>query len=170
MHATVKRLAPFAVILLALVPATASAKVSTNALPGTWATVNSCDQDANTMGVRARMPGKKGERLYMHFEAQWYSLEQDRFVPTGASSKWRRAGTGPGAFQAGWNFSFEDPPAGSEYVFRGVVRFEWKVRKQRKWKVIRRAAKFTTAGHKNAQSSQPAGFSQTFCVLKSPAA
>jgi hypothetical protein len=165
MHPYVKRFALLTGVLVALCPAAASAA----APKGTWATVNACDQEQNTMGVRARMPGKKGERLYMHFDAQWYSVEQSKFVPTGASSPWRRVGTGPSAFQAGWTFTFAEPPAGSEFVFRGVVRFQWKALKKGRWRVVRRASKFTTAGHKNVQSAQPAGFSETFCVLKPPA-
>ena len=70
--------------------------------------------------------------------------------------------------QAGWTFGFAEPPAGNEYVFRGVVRFQWKARKKGRWRVVRRAAKFTTAGHENVQSAQPAGFSETFCILKRP--
>jgi hypothetical protein len=68
--------------------------------------------------------------------------------------------------QAGWTFSFAEPPAGTEYVLRGVVRFRWKALKKGRWRIVRRAAKFTTAGHETVQMSQPEGYSETFCVLK----
>jgi hypothetical protein len=140
------------------------------ALPaGTWATVNACDQEQNAVGIRGRMPGAKRQRMYMHFEAQWWSAEQERFLPTGASSPWIRVGSGKVGRQAGFNFTIGEPPAGKEYVLRGFVRFQWRARKKGRWRVVRRASTFTTGGHKGVQLSQPEGYSDTFCVLK-PAA
>ena len=166
MNLQVKRFALLIGLLAALSPVTAQAAVP----KGTWATVNACDQAANTMGVRARIAGRKGERFYMHFEAQYFSLEKNRFVPTGASSPWRRVGSGP------------IPRAGrlDVLVRRATRRHRVRVPRGRalpvegaegraRWRVVRSASKFTTAGHASVQAAQPAGFSETFCVLKPPA-
>ncbi len=149
-------------IALAAFPAASGA-----ALPsGTWATVNNCDQPANAIGIRGRMPGRAKQRMYMHFEAQWWSNAEEKFKPTGASSPWIKVGSGKVGRQAGWRFTFNDPEPGTEFVLRGYVKYIWKARKKGKWRVVRRAQTFTTAGHKGVQNSIPAGLTDTFCVLK----
>ena len=158
-----RRLLP---LLILLVPATAHAGTIDKSRH-LWATVNICDteQSPDTIGVRASMPGsaKKGERMFMRFRVQFLSPADHRwhnfmaegtdsgFVPVGAATYKAR--------QSGWTFPFSLQP-GQTYELRGVVSFEWR----RGDRVVRRAAKRTTKGHKTALS-EPKGYSAGTCVI-----
>jgi hypothetical protein len=133
-----------------------------------WATVNICDSSTSPqrLGIRASMPGsgRRRERLYMRFRAQWFSTVQDRwmtfqaaamnpdFVNVG-SSRFR-------ARQSGWTFEFRLDP-GQRFRLRGVVTFEWR----RGTRVVRREIRRTRSGHRTAVA-EPRGFSAATCMLQ----
>jgi hypothetical protein len=152
--------------LLGAAPAHASAK------PSLWATVNVCDvsKSPNRMGVRARMPGDgTRERMYMRFTAQYRSGKTWKQVAGKGVSRWFYAGSALFSEQElGFTFSFDAPKAGTSYVMRGRVDFQWKARHHRGsrivWVVQRSAYKFTSAGHPTKQA-EPPNFSAPSCRL-----
>lgn len=134
--------------------------------PESWATVNRCDQAANAIGVRAGVAARPGERTFVRFEAQWYRIATRRFAPTGASSRWVRVGGGTGLAQAGFSFTFGEPPLGTQFVLRGKVDIQWRVpRKGGGWRITRRASRVTRAGMRGVGGAIPAGKSDALCVL-----
>ena len=156
------------ILLSLLVPATAlAAKERTiDKSRHLWATVNICDtkRHPDTLGVRASMPGsgRKRERMYMRFRAQYFSTADDRWhnfrSGKGTDSGWIDVGSARfKARQSGWSFPFrlED---GQRYRLRGKVHFEWR----RGQRVVRSAVKRTTGGHGTAVSD-PEGFSAATC-------
>jgi len=160
-----RRLLPLAVLLALVGPGSASA-----ASKGLWATVNVCDPPSarNVIGIRSSMPGNgngTGQRMFMHFSAEWYSPDKKRWLPTGSSSPWVRAGTARYvSMQAGYSFQFADPPPGTHFTMRGVVRYEWRARTSRR--VLKRAKRVTKARHKGVLGSVPAGKSDATCVIE----
>ena len=156
-------------ILMALIAcgSPAGASASSHDL---WATVNVCDTPSarNVVGIRASMPGNgTGERMYMRFEAQWYSPKRRRFVPTGSSSRW--ISVGPARYQtsqAGFSFQFADPPAGTAFVMRGKVSYEWRARRGKRWVIVRRATRMTKAGMRGVKGGDPDGRSDARCVMR----
>jgi hypothetical protein len=159
----------FRLILLALLvalPATAhAATIDKSKL--LWATVNICNspQSPQTFGMRASMPGsgKKGERMWMKFKAQYKSAADGKwhnFSSEGADSGFQPVGDAKyKARQGGWSMQFEPQP-GESYTLRGVVNFEWR----KGTKVVRKAVKQTTTGHKTSVA-EPARYSAATCVL-----
>lgn len=153
--------------LVATVPATAGA-ATIDKSPRLWATVNICDseQSPDTLGIRASMPGsgKQGERMWMKFKVQYKAASDGKwhnfvaegtdsdFVPVGAAKYKQR--------QSGWSFPFTLEP-GQQYELRGVVNFEWR----KGTKVVRRAVKATTAGHRTSVA-EPSRYSAATCVLR----
>lgn len=133
-----------------------------------WATVNICDTKASpdTLGIRASMPGsgRKGERMFMRFRAQYRSAADGlwhNFLSDGTDSGYLPVGAAKyKARQSGFSFPFSLDP-GQQVEVRGVVEFQWRKRK----KVVRRAVKRTTKGHKTSMS-EPKGYSAATCVLK----
>lgn len=158
-----RRLLPIAVLLALVVPGGASA-----ASKDLWATVNVCDAPSarNVIGIRASMPGNgTGQRMFMHFSAEWYSPTKRRWVPTGSSSRWIAVGTARYvSTQAGYSFQFADPPAGTRFMMRGVVRYQW--RSRRSGRVMRRAMRVTKAGYKGVAGGIPAGRSDAACFIE----
>jgi hypothetical protein len=154
-------------LALLLTPATAQAQ-TVNQSRHLWATVNICDTPSSpdTLGVRASMPGsaKKGERMFMRFRVQHFSTVDNlwhNFLAPGTDSGFVMVGSASyKARQSGWTFPFTLRP-GQTHEVRGVVNYEWR----RGGKVVRRAAKRTTKGHKTALS-EPKGYSAATCVLK----
>ena len=137
-----------------------------------WATVNVCDTVAfpDTMGVRASMPGTKPRRrLLMRFGAQFFDPDTSRFAPIGDRSRWLRVGKGGSeSVQSGFDFRFDAPPAGSSFVFRGVVDFRWMGRRNGRWRVVKRATRITRAGIRDVEDSDPPGYSRALCEVKGP--
>ncbi len=139
-----------------------------------WATVNRCDTPGspNTIGVRASMPGTKSpRRLYMRFRVQFYSSTRQDFVPTDSSSRWLRVGSGRArATQSGFNFRFDDPPPGEEFVLRGVVQFRYTAKRRRngktRWRVVRQYERLTRSGQRGVQASDPVGASHALCIIR----
>lgn len=139
-----------------------------------WATVNVCDTTSapDTIGVRASMPGNgTRQRMYMRFEAQYYDAALAKFLPTGSSSRWIRVGSARfTAIQSGFSFQFAPPPAGSQFVMRGRVDYEWRAKRRRhgktRWVTVLRRKRFTRAGMTGVQGGDPPGYSQAFCVIR----
>jgi hypothetical protein len=164
-------LLPLLAAALLVAPAPAQAKPVKNL----WATVNRCDTPAapNTLGVRASMPGMKGRtRLYMHFRVQFWSAIRQSFVDSDASSRWLRVGDGrAAATQSGFNFTFDDPPPGEQFVLRGVVRFRYTALRKRRdgtkrWRVVKRYKRATRSGQRGVQAADPAGASFSMCIVR----
>jgi hypothetical protein len=165
----------FSLLVLAFLalPAPASAARVKNL----WATVNRCDTPAspNTIGIRASMPGTKyRSRLYMRFRVQFWSATRQTFVDTDSSSRWLRVGTGRAATtQSGFNFRFDDPPEGEQFVLRGVVEFRYTARRRgkggkgkRRWRVVKQHERLTRSGQRNVQAADPAGSSFSMCIVR----
>jgi hypothetical protein len=133
-----------------------------------WATVNICDtaESPDTIGIRASMPGsgRANERMFMRFRVQFFSEVDGKwhnFLAKGTDSGYVPVGRATfKARQSGWTFPFELGP-GQRYKLRGAVSYQWR----RGTKVVRRAAKRTTKGHRTALS-EPRGFSAATCEIK----
>ena len=153
--------------LLVLAPALL-APAQAHAEKGLWATVNACDTERApaTIGIRASMPGNgTRQRLYMRFQVERFSVEQDRFVRTDASSRWLHVGSARfRSTQKGFNFQFGDLPPGDS-VLRGRVDFQWRVRRRGRLVVVRRAKRFTRAGIRGVEAADPPGRSSALCVI-----
>lgn len=135
-----------------------------------WATVNVCDTAGapNAIGIRANMPGNgTRQRMYMRFEAQWYSLSRARFVPSGSSSRWIGVGSARRrSAQEGYSFQFDRPPLGAQFVMRGRVDYQWRARRRGRWVVVRRATRTTRGGRSGVLGGDPAGRSDSLCVIR----
>jgi hypothetical protein len=132
-----------------------------------WSTVNVCDtaKSPDQMGVRARMPGDGTRRkMYMRFTAQFHKADGSwQAVGGRGASRWLYAGSA--LFrneELGYTFSFDAPPAGTNYTIRGLVQFQWRNSKGR---VIRHSHAYTSAGHRS-RGADPAGYSAASCVIK----
>ena len=160
-----RRLLPLLAVLACVAPATANA-----ASEHLWATVNVCDTPGarNVIGIRASMPGNgTAQRMYMRFEAQWYSGKRRRFVPTGSSSRWVSAGSARyRSSQAGFSFQFDEPPAGTAFLMRGKVSYQWRARRGKRWAVVRRASRLTRAGMGGVRGGDPEGRSDARCLIR----
>jgi hypothetical protein len=172
MHPRPRVLVPLLAAPLLLAPAPVSAKPVKNL----WATVNRCDTlgSPNTVGVRANMPGtKRRSRLYMRFRIQFWSATRQSFVDTDSSSRWLRVGDGrAAATQSGFNFQFDDPPEGEQFVMRGVVQFRYtaqrkrKGKRKKKWVIVKQYERFTRSGQRRVQAGEPEGASFTMCIVR----
>jgi hypothetical protein len=138
-----------------------------------WATVNVCDtkRHPNEMGVRARMPGDgTRERMYMRFTAQFRSGKKWTVVAGKGVSHWLYAGSALFRTQEiGYTFSFDAPKAGSGYVMRGLVQFQWRKRRaRRRWVVVHRTHLYTEGGHPTS-GADPKRYSAARCRIATPA-
>ena len=163
-----RKLVPAALLLLALlVPASADAKARRATDKDLWATINVCDAPTadNVVGIRASMPGNgTRQRMYMHFTAEYFKPEENRWVATGSSSPWVSVGTARYvSLQAGYSFQFAAPPPNIKWLMRGVVRYQWRARKSRK--VLRRATRITRAGYLEVAGGIPEGRSDPDCLI-----
>jgi hypothetical protein len=130
--------------------------------------VNICDteESPDTVGIRASMPGSKHrrERMYMRFRVQYRPAPDQAwrdFTAEGTNSGFVAVGSARfKARQSGWTFPFALEPL-QEYELRGVVNFQWRRGKR----VVRKATKSTTKGHKTALS-EPKGYSAATCVIR----
>ena len=163
MKSSMRRVLPIAVLLVALlVPAGAQAATSS-----LWATVNVCDPPGarNVIGIRASMPGNgTSQAMSMHFSAEWYSASKKRWLATGSSSPWIRAGSARyRSMQRGYSFQFGDPPKGTTFLMRGVVRYQW--RSRRTWKLVKRRTRVTRGGLRGVVGGTPTGKSDARCRI-----
>jgi hypothetical protein len=168
------RLALFAAAALLALPAGAVAVPKDR----TWATINVCDTDGrhNAIGIRAGMPGSaKADRMYMRFVLQYYDVEQRRYVSLSPPSTWVDAGSARFRLaQRGFDFMrIPEPPPGARFKFRGLVRFQWRVRRKRDGRVresvVRSGRRLTRAGLKGVPNGRPPGRSDAVCVVDGPA-
>ena len=128
-----------------------------------WATVNVCDTAAHPdeIGVRASMPGPASATgLYVRFRVQYQDAANGRWRHvSGADSKWRRVGRGRGRpVESGWSFQLS---GGKPQLVRGVARFQWR----RGGHVVRRARRYTAAGHRSTRGADPPAFSAATCRI-----
>jgi hypothetical protein len=135
-----------------------------------WATVNVCDtqKSPDDMGVRARMPGDGTHRhLYMRFAAQYRAGKKWKPVKGHGRSGWLYAGSALFRNQElGYTFSFDAPKAGSGFLLRGLVQFEWRAKGS--GKVVRRTHRLTAGGHPT-KPADPPKFSAAKCRISTPA-
>jgi hypothetical protein len=141
-----------------------------------WATVNICDTVAhpNQMGVRASMPGNHTrQRMFMRFHAQFYNATTKKWadVKGNGVSAWQRLGSARvKARQAGYTFSFTQPPAGSPFVLRGVVDFQWREKRRTKSgtrrMVVVRTLHANTKGEHPADGADPPKYSSGTCEIR----
>lgn len=154
-------------VLALAVPAQADARRASHL----WSTVNVCDTEKSpdAIGIRARMPGNgTRQRMWMRFRTQFYSQKDYswRYVRSGGRSPWVEVGSALFAFkETGYEFSFDAPAAGTSFLLRGVVEFQWRTKRG---KVMRRTRKFTAGGHRT-RDADPRGFSAARCRIEGPA-
>ena len=97
-----------------------------------WATVNVCDtkNSPNALGIRTSVPGNgTRQHIFARYTAQWWSeVDQNWLTVEGSGvTPWVPVGSADmSSRQAGWTFSFVQPPEGTTYVMRGVVELEWR--------------------------------------------
>jgi hypothetical protein len=97
-----------------------------------WATVNICDtkDSPNALGIRTSVPGNgTPQRIFARYTAQWWSEADQKWLTVEGSgvTSWVLVGSADMASrQAGWTFTFVQPPEGTTYVMRGVVELEWR--------------------------------------------
>jgi hypothetical protein len=161
-----------------MIAALATAAPAQAAHPDLWATVNRCDTPASpdAMGVRASMPGNgTRQRMYMRFNASWYDRTREAWFPVKGleRSEWVYVGTARyRARQSGWTFQFAPPQAGSDFVVRGVVEYQWRKRKRRtagrgsRQVVVHAARANTRHGISNVPAGDPPGTSEGLCVIR----
>lgn len=165
-----RMLVPLLAAPFLLAPAPASARQ----VKHLWATVNRCDtaESPNTIGIRASMPGTKyRSRLYMRFRVQFWSATRQTFVDADSTTRWLRVGDGrAAATQSGFNFRFDDPPEGEQFVLRGVVQYRYTARRKRKgrkrWVIVKQYERLTRSGQRGVQAAEPAGASYDMCVVR----
>jgi hypothetical protein len=133
-----------------------------------WATVNVCDTEAhpNQLGVRARMPGNgTRQTMYMRFRVHYYSEQEGIWHNVGGAglSRWLRLGSARIRHrEAGYTFSIDPPAAGSRYIMRGVVEYQWR----RGRRVVRRARANTKGGYESTRGADPPGYSSGICEIR----
>jgi hypothetical protein len=171
----VRRALPIATALTAavLLPAAGQAKTTTTpSLENSkllWATINVCDtvKHPDTIGIRASMPGsgRKGERMYMRFQVQYFKVSANQWANGDATADSGFQSVGAAKYrrrESGWNFAITPPPAGQTYRLRGVVTFEWRKGSE----VMRRVRKRTRSGHAGTTGADPKTFSAAECIIK----
>lgn len=169
-----RRLAASLVLACALAALPASAADARRS-PNLWATVNICDTPAHPdrMGVRARMPGNgTSQQMWMRFQAHWFDEQANRWRAIGraATSRWIRLGHARvRSRETGYTFAFDPPPAGTRFVVRGVVDYQWRAKRRRgstrRWVVVRRERLNTRTRSGNVRGADPPGFSSGLCEL-----
>jgi len=140
-----------------------------------WATVNICDTAAhpNEMGVRASMPGNHTrQRMFMRFHAQFYNPSNKKWfnVKGNGVSPWQPVGSARAKVrQAGYTFSFTQPPSGSPFVLRGVVDFQWREKRRtrsgKRRMVVVRTLHANTKGEHPAAGADPPRYSSGTCEI-----
>ena len=166
-------------ILAALLTLALSAGADAATSRAVWATVNICDTEANpnAVGVRASMPGNDSRRQTMHmrFRAQ-YLRSDGTWAPIGGRSAtaFRYVGRAYRFVrrEAGHTFRLDPPAEGQMFTVRGVVDFEWRVRRRRNGQVrsvvVRRARAVTTRRSRPVREADPPGFSADRCEVRHP--
>jgi hypothetical protein len=165
-----------------------------------WATVNVCDtkDSPNALGIRTSVPGNgTHQRVFARYTAQWWSEADQQWLTVAGSgvTPWVLAGRAEMlSSQAGWTFTFVQPPEGTTYVMRGVVELEWRdtaaaakrlrrnklAHKNRRARrashrrrarraqinaVVQRRTLLTRTGMKGVQGGDPPGLSKAMCLI-----
>lgn len=166
-----------------------------------WATVNVCDtkNSPNALGIRTSVPGNgTRQRIFGRYTAQWWSEADQEWLTVEGSgvTPWVLVGGADMASrQAGWTFTFVQPPEGATYVMRGVVELEWRdtaaaakrarrnriarkrhrarsgahrrprARRTQQNAVVQRRTLLTKTGMKGVQGGDPAGLSKAMCLI-----
>ena len=143
---------------------------------GLWATVNICDTIAHPdqMGVRANMPGNgTRQRMYMRFHAQFYNATRKQWFNVKGSgvSRWIYIGNARVTErQGGYTFSFAPPRSGGAFVLRGVVDFQWRIKRRTKSghrrTVVVRTLHANTKGEHPSDGADPQGYSSGTCEIR----
>jgi hypothetical protein len=150
-----------------------------------WATVDICDTmpHPNQMGVLASMPGNATrQRMFMRFRAQyydstkkaWFPVKQKQVSgapPVPATSGWRGAGRATQKrAELGWTFSLQPPNAGAAFVLRGVVDFQWRIKRRTKSghveTVVVRTLHANTKGEHPSKVADPPGYTSGTCEIR----
>ena len=164
-----------------------------------WATVNICDtkNSPNALGIRTSVPGNgTQQRIFARYTAQWWSEADQQWLTVEGSgvTPWVLVGSADmSSRQAGWTFSFVQPPQGTTYVMRGVVELEWRdtaaaarrirrmarkrararssahprrhARRAQRNAVVQRRVLLTKTGMKGVQGGDPEGLSKAMCLI-----
>lgn len=162
-------LAVATVVLSAVAPASARRGATIFQSRHLWATIDVCNTKTQprTVGVRGSMPGSGvgAERMFMRFRVQYHVTGPEQWAYVGAAADSGFVPVGSGVYkarQAGRSFRIAPAAtAGTTYVLRGVVDFEWR----RGTRAVRHARKATTAGHVSLAGSDPPGYSAAACSL-----
>lgn len=97
----------------------------------------------------------------MRFRLQRMDTTHHRWVDvTGAASGYLSMGSAKGGAEAGQSFTLVRP-AGSGFVLRGVVSFQWRHGS----KVLYTIARATKAGHVSQTGADPPKFSAATCRI-----
>ncbi len=162
----VRRVVP-AVLVLAVAPAPAAAAPSAKDV---WATINVCDTRnlPDTIGIRGSMPGlgDRPSRLFMRFRVQYLARPDSRWrdVAQDGDSEWIALGRSTRrVVESGHNFQFLPPSGGGAHRLRGLVTYKWLAR--RSPRVLLRARRVTTSGHRSTAGADPAGYSAAICDI-----
>jgi hypothetical protein len=161
--------------LVAVMPAPAPARTPANPTPNQirnavrsakqsrrlWATVNICDtrRHPNTIGIRGQVPALGfPASISISIAIEFFNPTTKRFTPDPGVEKSISIGNvADGIQQGGVTFRF---PRNAGRL-RGAATFSWK----RGGKLLGSTDRLTTAGHRDADFSDPHGFSAATCTI-----
>jgi len=132
--------------------------------PDLWATVNVCTSGTSDdeVGIRGQMPSLGfATTLLMNISLSYWNYTDMQFEPFNASSPLSLGKGTHGIHQGGVSFPVYPPAAGSMYLVRGAITFEWKLGDKILGKVVRN----TGHGYPNVGFSDPPGYSSGTCTL-----
>ena len=132
--------------------------------PDLWATVNVCTSSPSTVvGIRGQMPSLGfTTTLLMNISISYWNYTDLQFEPIMNASSPLSLGKGThGIHQGGVSFPIGAPTAGSMYLVRGTITFEWMLGAKVLGKVVRN----TGHGYPGVNFSSPPGYSSGTCTL-----
>jgi hypothetical protein len=132
--------------------------------PDLWATINECMSTPTNdyVGVRGQMPGLGiAATLSMEISVDYWNFDSSVFEPANVTKSVPLHQGTHGLHQGGVNFSIIPPAAGSEYLVRGTITFEWTIGS----KVVGKVTRNTGHGYANVGFSNPPGYTAGTCNL-----
>jgi hypothetical protein len=127
-----------------------------------WATVNICDtrRHPNTIGIRGQAPALGfPASISIAISVEFFNPSTKRFTPDpGVRRSISINNVSDGIQQGGVTFQF---PRNAGRL-RGSATFSWK----RGGKLLGRTDRLTTGGHRDADFSDPHGFSAAICRIR----
>jgi hypothetical protein len=127
-----------------------------------WATINVCDtrKHPHTIGIRGEVPALGfSTTISISIGVDFWSKADKRFEPDPNATKMIKVGpVSHGIHQRGVVFQF-GPHTGR---LRGTAAFSW----TRHGKVLGATKRVTTAPHRDADFSDPSGFSAATCMIR----